>query len=164
MRTTWTTTQVRAVDLYNDDTVLIDGVWREVLDVWKNGDKPEHTFGEDSPTTAEIRARLDWTSVCWIAIRYVDEKRSTPCTIAHGIHVVRTRSLMTVQVPEPAKVLDGPLSVADPRALHTTLTAVLHHMLELGDDVHEVLTREQRAHLDALVTFFRPVTGAHPHP
>lgn len=39
-RSTWTTETIRAIDLREQDTVLVDGIWRELFDVWKHGDEP----------------------------------------------------------------------------------------------------------------------------
>ncbi|MFB8442680.1 hypothetical protein ACFC7A_26880 [Streptomyces niveus] len=109
-RPTWTTATIRAVDLRDDDTVLINGTWREVFDVWKDGDDPAPQFGEGEPLTVAILAKTDWSSPCWVAVRYVDEDRSTASDIESALHFLRLRELVQVQVQESG-TSDGAPSV-----------------------------------------------------
>lgn len=101
-RSTWTTQTIRATDLVDSDTVLIEGVWREILDVWGPEDDPAAEFGEDDPTTLAIEAKTDWSSPCWVAVRFIDEDRSTDMGIEDALHFFRLRDLVQVQKEIPA--------------------------------------------------------------
>ncbi|WP_086779517.1 hypothetical protein [Streptomyces griseus] len=100
-RSTWTTQTIRASDLTGTDTVLIEGVWREVLDVWTGDDDPAAQFGEDNPTTLAILAKTDWSTPCWIAVRFVDEDRSNDMESMDSLHFFRLRDLVEVQKEIP---------------------------------------------------------------
>lgn len=101
-RSTWTSQTIRASDLVDSDTVLIEGVWREILDVWTAEDDPAAEFGEDNPTTLAILAKTDWSSPCWLAVRFVDEDRSTDQESIDALHFFRLRDLVQVQKEVPA--------------------------------------------------------------
>lgn len=100
-RSTWTMETIRAIDLTEEDTVLVGGIWREILDVWKGGDDPAAKFGDGEPTTVALLGKIDWDSPCWVAVRYVDEDRSTPDEIEDGLHFLRLRELVQVQKELP---------------------------------------------------------------
>ncbi|MYR62437.1 hypothetical protein GTY54_41640 [Streptomyces sp. SID625] len=100
-RTTWTTETIRAVDLTDEDMVLVGGVWREIFDVWKDDDDPTVMFGEGEPTTTALLDKIDWDSPCWVGIRYVDEDRSTSRDIVDALHFFRLRELVQVQKEVP---------------------------------------------------------------
>jgi hypothetical protein len=109
-RSTWNTDTIRAADLTDTDTVLISGLWREILDVWQDGDDPSARFGADSPTAKSLLAKIDWSSPCWIGVRYVDEDRSTPNEIEDALHFFRLRELVQVQreIPATSDTLNAP--------------------------------------------------------
>ncbi|MFJ5890312.1 hypothetical protein [Streptomyces californicus] len=100
-RSTWTTETIRASDLTDADTVLIDGIWREILDVWTPESDPAAQFGDNSATTAAILAKVDWSSPCWMAVRVVDEDRSTDDDLEDVLHFFRLRELVEVQKEIP---------------------------------------------------------------
>lgn len=113
-RSTWTTETIRAEDLTEEDTVLVGGIWREIFDVWKDGDDPAAMFGDGEPTTVALLAKTDWNSPCWVAIRYVDEDRSTQDEIEDALYFFRLRELVQVQkelpyvpAPTPAQPYRG---------------------------------------------------------
>ncbi|MFC7791387.1 hypothetical protein [Streptomyces cinereoruber] len=103
-RSTWTTETIRAVDLAGKDTVLIDGIWREIFDTWKDGDDPAAMFGEDDPTTKALLEKIDWGSPCWVGVRYVSEERSDEDHVEDALHFFRLRDLVQVQKEIPADV------------------------------------------------------------
>lgn len=158
-RTIWTTETIRAEDLHEKDTVLVNGVWREIFDVWKDGDDPAYQFGEDNPTTAAIRAKVHWNSPCWVAIRYVDEDRSTVHQIEDALHFFRLRELVQVQTPAPGfpalaeGPLAGPLSVLGPLGLLGALRAAVELYGDNGDP-NDVLSISQVEQLTALAEHF----------
>ncbi|MCX4657293.1 hypothetical protein OG249_36135 [Streptomyces microflavus] len=100
-RSTWAVETVRASDLTDSDTVKIQGVWREIFDVWRDTDDPAAMFGENNPTTVAILARTDWVSPCWIGVRYVNEDRSTGHEVEDALHFFRLRTLVEVQKEVP---------------------------------------------------------------
>ncbi|KUL44789.1 hypothetical protein ADL22_12665 [Streptomyces sp. NRRL F-4489] len=95
----WTTATVRAEELLESDTIKVDGKWREVFDVWKEGDDVAGNFGDDSDLTKMIMEKTDWMSPCWVAVRYVDEEKSTANEIESGLAFFTLRDLVEIQVP-----------------------------------------------------------------
>ena len=83
-------------------TVQIDGKWREVFEVWTDGDDPARVFGENSDYAKAIGEFIDYASPCWVVVRYVVEEKSNSAEIDDAIHRFRTCDLVAVQVPEPA--------------------------------------------------------------
>ncbi|MFD3978280.1 hypothetical protein ACFWR6_06805 [Streptomyces griseus] len=100
-RSTWTTQTIRASDLVDSDTVLIEGVWCAILDVWTAEDDPGAFFGEAHPTTAEIEAKTDWAVPCWIAVRFLDEDQSNSDETEDALHFFRLHDLVEVQKEIP---------------------------------------------------------------
>lgn len=100
-RSTWTTEVIRADDLTDQDTVLIDGAWREILDVWHNGDDPAAQFGDNSELTKAITPYIGYVSACWVVVRFVKEERSTEDDVASGFCALRLRELVQVQKEVP---------------------------------------------------------------
>lgn len=91
-------------------TVRINGIWREVFDVWADGDDPATTFGDDGEYTKQIGESIDYASPCWVVVRYVVEERSNCAEVSDAIHRFRTCDLVDVQVPEPLPLAsDGQL-------------------------------------------------------
>jgi hypothetical protein len=154
IRSTWTTDSIRAVDLADNDTVLIDGVWREVLDVWNDDDDPAAQFGDDHWMTILIDAKVSWCSPSWTAVRYVHEETSTAVEIDSRLHFFRCRELVTVQREIPAEnPLTGPLSVLAPLDLLGALRAGVELYGEYGDD-NDVLSAAQVEQLSTLAEHF----------
>ncbi|MDJ0463076.1 hypothetical protein [Streptomyces sp. H27-C3] len=98
-RRVWATVTVRAEELLETDTIKVDGKWREVFDVWKDGDDVAEMFGDGSDLTVKIMNKIDWNSPCWVAVRYVDEGRSTADEVESGIAFFTLRDLVEIQVP-----------------------------------------------------------------
>ncbi|WP_433856680.1 hypothetical protein [Streptomyces kronopolitis] len=157
-RSTWTTDTVRAVDLEDNDSVLIDGAWREVLDVWNDDDDPAAQFGDDHPMTLAILDKVAWCSPSWTAVRYVHEETSTPNEVDSRLHFFRCRDLVQVQrevKPEPGALdaLDDVLDLMSDLDLRGALRAGTELWAETGDP-QDVLSSSQRDNLDALRRHF----------
>ncbi|MBA0053451.1 hypothetical protein E0L36_22005 [Streptomyces sp. AJS327] len=157
-RSTWSAQTIRAVDLVDNDDVLIGGRWREVLDTWQDTDDPAAQFGDDHETTKAIEAKTAWFSPCWIAVRYVDEDNSTPDEIHDRLHFFRLRDLVQVQrehKPDPAE--DGPLAdlltLMSPLDLRGALRAGAELHAAYGDPNDE-FSSSQRRNLRALAEHF----------
>ncbi|NGO66781.1 hypothetical protein [Streptomyces boncukensis] len=157
-RSTWSIDTIRAADLVDNDDVLINGRWREVLDTWQDTDDPAAQFGDDHETTKAIEAKTAWCSPCWIAVRYVDEDNSTPNEIESRLHFFRLRDLVQVQrehKPDPAE--DDPLAdvlaLMSPLDVRGALRAGAELHATVGDP-HDELSSSQRANLDALAEHF----------
>ena len=149
---------VRAVDLEDNDTVLINGVWREVLDVWNDDDDPAAQFGDDHPMTLAILDKVAWCSPSWTAVRYVHEEASTASEVESRLHFFRCRDLVQVQrevKPESGVLdaLDDLLDLMSGLDLRGALRAGTELWAETGDP-QDVLSASQRDNLSALRRHF----------
>lgn len=100
-RTFYTTGQVRAHDLRDDDVVLISSHWRELLDVYTDG-TPEGGFEaiEGTEDHEYALARLQGLSV-YVVVRYVVPVLGSGGEIESAMAAFGFRDLVTVQVPLP---------------------------------------------------------------
>lgn len=96
-RSTWTAEVIRAKDLTDQDIVLIDDTWREILDIWHNDDDPATEFGEDSSLTKSITPYIGYDSACWVVVRFVKEETSSGRNVASGFRPLRLHDLVHVQ-------------------------------------------------------------------
>ncbi|MFC1418663.1 hypothetical protein [Streptacidiphilus cavernicola] len=106
LRTTWTTGQIRAADLREGDRVLIDGQWREILDVHREDDDHAQTFGEHAEYTKRLHQYLDSGFMLYIAGRILlEEKSYDEGQIIDELRFWRLPELLTVQMPiAPARL------------------------------------------------------------
>ncbi|QKW06951.1 hypothetical protein HUT18_11640 [Streptomyces sp. NA04227] len=157
-RSTWTADSVRAADLEDTDTALIDGEWREVLDVWNDEDDPAAMFGEDHPTAQAIFRMAAGRSPDWTIVRYVREEESSIGELAYGLRIFRCRDLVDVQreLVTPETTLAGPVSVLEPLDVLGVL-GVLRSAVDLYrtcGDPGDALSRTQTEQIEALGAHF----------
>ncbi|MFD3851665.1 hypothetical protein ACFWVB_38205 [Streptomyces microflavus] len=97
----WTSLTIPATDLVEDDTVLVDGVWRTVLDTWTSEDDPAE-LGEDDPAVLAILDMTAWYRTDWIAARYVDVDQSATTEIEEGLLFLHLGNVVQVRREMPA--------------------------------------------------------------
>lgn len=98
---------------YGPITVKIDGVWREVFDVWAEGDDAYEMFGQDSPTAQKINDKIDWASPVWVGVRYLTEEFSDAGNLEDALHFWRTCEPVHVLVPAAATIVRRPAIAED---------------------------------------------------
>ncbi|MFI9026325.1 hypothetical protein [Streptomyces sp. NPDC053560] len=158
-RPTWSVETIRAVDVVDNDEVMIDGRWREVLDVWDDESDPAAQFGEDHEFTQQIRAKVNWLSPTYIALRLADDEKSRFDEVVSEIRVIRCRDLIQVQrmnAPAPADVLADVLAVVEPLDVRGALRAGTELWAETGDP-QDVLSESQRETLSTLRAHFTSI-------
>jgi hypothetical protein len=108
-RTTYQTARVRPTSLVgNRDVALIDGDWREVLDVYTYADVDEllRMYAHDEEATKRIKLHLaDDTDELYAIVRYLVEVPGAG-ELTTPISVFRRCELVIVQDPEPADDTD----------------------------------------------------------
>lgn len=103
MRRCYTRGQVRAGDLVTGDVLLVPSAgWRELLDVWTDGEKAEaaayaETAGRAAP--AFIKQHLTGLSL-YVVVHYLIEKPDA-IEVTSKLEAFRRCDLVTVQVPDP---------------------------------------------------------------
>ncbi|MFI6686660.1 hypothetical protein [Streptomyces sp. NPDC050485] len=92
-RPTWTTEQIRPVDLAPSDFALINSEWREVLDVYKTPDD----FNSDGWSPERCNAVLSHVEQdeLYVVVRYLVEE--TYHEGGDGLLALRRAQLVTVQ-------------------------------------------------------------------
>ncbi|MET8605721.1 hypothetical protein ABZV92_19480 [Streptomyces rubiginosohelvolus] len=101
-RSFWDVRLVRADDVRAQDVVRLDGRWREVMDVYNDGDDPALDFGRDSSITHEIQSVLNRAHGVWTALRFVDEEKCSGADIETRVAGLLWCSLLEVQVEVPS--------------------------------------------------------------
>ncbi|MEJ3741799.1 hypothetical protein WEI85_00655 [Actinomycetes bacterium KLBMP 9797] len=111
-------------------TVLIGGIWREVFEVWADGENPASLFGEDAEYTKVITDALDYASACWVLVRHVVEEKSTPFEVADAVHRFRTCELVEVQVPDHAPLATSELNLFNEQQVGDALNRAADDILD----------------------------------
>ncbi|MFI1189277.1 hypothetical protein [Streptomyces californicus] len=99
-RPSWNVRLVRARDVQERDVIRLDGRWREVMDVYNNGDDPALQFGRDSTISHEIQAVLDRADDVWTALRFVVEEKCSGAEIETKVVGLFWCALLEVQAVE----------------------------------------------------------------
>jgi hypothetical protein len=101
----------RATDLTDQDVIMLNGQWTEVLGVYRDMDEWEAEFGALGGDTAGPERELaedalDWSTPTWVLLRVFDLASSDPATTGDRLVKVYKFSLIPVQTL-PAWYTDG---------------------------------------------------------
>lgn len=100
-RVYYTEGRIRAADLVDGDGLMVNGRWREVLDVWKDGDFDAATAMYSDPTCAERELIADHLGSFsqYVVVRLLEESTEDLGDMKTFATAFRMVDLVTVQVP-----------------------------------------------------------------
>jgi hypothetical protein len=172
-RHTYTAARLRARDLHENDVILIfpddDSLgapqWRNVMDVWHDGDEPvavaKYTYSDglrDDEKIAFIRAHLTGLG-SFVLVRYLVEKPDV-AECETTLIALRSCDLVTVQQPEKPTALDQ-INWNDTQGLHAWVSGLPPRARNALDEILTALdTAENEEQI--LIAATAALTAHHP--